>query len=59
MFLLDANVISDLRKLGDGRADVRVAAWVLDRDAGSFYISVLTLMELRIGILRIERRDAD
>ena len=58
MYLLDTNVISELRKLGDGRADARVAAWVLDRDAASFYISALTLMELEIGILRIERRDA-
>ena len=58
MYLLDTNVISELRKLGDGRADACVAAWVSARDAASFYISALTLMELEIGILRIERRDA-
>ena len=50
-------MISELRKLGDGRADARVAAWVSGQDAASFYISALTLMELEIGILRIERRD--
>lgn len=58
MFLLDTDVISELRKVGDGRADARVTAWVSGRDASSFYISALTLMELEIGILRIERRDA-
>ena len=58
MYLLDTNVVSELRKLGDGRADAGVAAWVSGRDAASFYISALTLMELEIGILRIERRDA-
>ncbi len=58
MFLLDTNVISELRKLGDGKTDARVTAWVSARDASSFYISALTLMELEIGILRIERRDA-
>ena len=58
MFLLDTNVVSELRKLGDGRADVRVTAWIAAEDAASFYISALTLMELEIGILRIERRDA-
>ena len=58
MFLLDTNVVSELRKLGDGRADARVAAWVAGQDASSFYVSALTLMELEIGILRIERRDA-
>ena len=51
-------MISELRKLGDSKADVRVAAWVSGRDAASFYISAVTLMELEIGILRIEWRDA-
>ena len=59
MFLLDANVVSELRKVGDGRADARVTAWIAGHDAQSFYISALTLMELEIGILRIERRDAE
>ncbi len=58
MFLLDTNVLSELRKLGDGRADARVTAWVSEREAISFYLSALTLMELEIGILRMERRDA-
>ena len=58
MFLLDTNVISELRKLGDGRANARVASWVSGQDAASFYISALTVMELEIGILRVERRDA-
>ena len=58
MYLLDTNVVSELRKLGDGKADARVEAWVSEREATSFYISALTLMELEIGILRIEQRDS-
>ncbi len=58
MFLLDTNVISELRKFGDGRADANVVAWTSGEDATTFYISALTLMELEIGILRVERRDA-
>ena len=58
MFVLDTNVVSELRKLGDGRADARVTAWIAGQDAASFYISAVTLMELEIGVLRIERRDA-
>jgi predicted nucleic acid-binding protein len=58
MFLLDTNVISELRKAGDGKADANVTAWLSGEDASSFYISAITLMELEIGILRIERRDA-
>ena len=57
MFLLDTNVVSELRKVGDGRADARVTTWISEQDAASFYISALTLMELEIGILRVERRD--
>ena len=48
-----------MRKVGNGRGDVNVVAWISDRVGISFYISVLTLMELEIGILRIERRDIE
>lgn len=58
MFLLDTNVISELRKAGDGKADANVTAWLSREDAANFYISAMTLMELEIGILRVERRDA-
>ena len=59
MYLLDTNVISELRKVGDGRADARVVAWISDWDAANVYVSALTLMELEIGILHMERRDAE
>ena len=55
MFVLDTNVLSAWR----GRqADPSVATWCLQQDSGDFHISVLTLMELEIGVLRMERRDA-
>ena len=59
MFLFDTNVVSELRNVGDGRADVNVVAWMPDQVGTSFYISVLTLMELEIGILCVERRDVE
>ena len=58
MFLLDTNVISELRKAGDGRADPNVTAWLSVQDAGTLFISAVTVMELDIGVRRIERRDA-
>ena len=57
MFILDTNVISELRKAGDGKADTRVIAWLSGVDATAFYLSAVTLMEIEVGILRIERRD--
>lgn len=59
MYLLDTNVISELRKVGDSKGDATVAAWIRSVNAGEMFISALTLMELEIGILRVERRDAD
>ncbi len=58
MFLLDTNVVSELRKAGDGKADANVTGWLSSVDAGTLYLSAMTLMELELGILRIERRDA-
>lgn len=57
MFLLDTNVISELRKASAGRADPNVVAWLSARDAAACYVSALTLMELDLGVLLIERRD--
>lgn len=58
MYLLDTNVISELRKAGDGKADANVVAWLSGMDAGTFYLSAVTLMEIELGILQIERRDS-
>jgi predicted nucleic acid-binding protein len=58
MFLLDTNVVSELRRAGDGKADANVVAWLSSVDARSLYLSAITLMELEVGILRMERRDA-
>lgn len=57
-FLLDTNVVSELRKAGDGRADPNVTAWLAQEDAARFFISAITLMELEIDVLRVERRDS-
>jgi toxin FitB len=58
MFLLDTNVISELRKVRSGKADPRVAAWSDSVDVVDLYLSVITVQELEIGVLLAERRDA-
>lgn len=58
MFLLDTNVVSELRKAGDGKADANVIGWLSNVDAATLYLSAITLMEIELGVLRIERRDA-
>ena len=56
MFLLDTDVLSELRKPVH-RADAAVRQWVGDQDADDFYLSVVTVMEVSIGIARLRRRD--
>lgn len=57
MFLLDTNVVSELRKIRLGKADDHVAHWADSIDAADLYLSVITLQELEIGVLLAERRD--
>lgn len=57
MYLLDTNVVSELRKVRAGKADARVAAWADSVDAVDLFLSTITLQELEIGVLLAERRD--
>jgi len=57
-YLLDTNVVLELRKIGDGKADANVIAWINREDAASFFLSAITILELERGILGVQRRDA-
>ena len=57
MFLLDTNVISELRKIRAGKAHPHVAAWADGVDAADLFLSVITVQELAMGVLLAERRD--
>lgn len=56
MFLLDTNVISELRR--PERADASVRSWAAKTPAGLYALSVVTVQELERGTLLMERRDA-
>jgi predicted nucleic acid-binding protein len=57
MYLLDTNVVSELRKARAGKADENVVAWAAEAPAARLFLSVITIQELEIGILLAERRD--
>lgn len=57
MFVLDTNVVSELRKAKDGRADRHVVAWAVSVAPPSLFLSAITIPELELGVLLIERRD--
>jgi toxin FitB len=55
MFLLDTNVISELRR--PNRAHPKVAAWSDGVRQAELFLSVVTILEIELGILMLERRD--
>jgi len=55
MFLLDTNVVSELRKAR--RADVAVRRWASHVPATSLFLSVVSVLEIEVGVLLAERRD--
>ena len=57
MFLLDTNVVSELRKVGSNRANIQVEKWARSTPGKQTFISVITVFELERGVLLIERRD--
>lgn len=57
MYLLDTNVLSELRKRSSGRIDPQVERWATKVDPSSLHVSVITVMELELGIAQLDRRD--
>jgi len=57
MYLLDTNVVSELRKSTSGKANLNVVQWASSEDTETLFISVITVLELEMGILSMERRD--
>ena len=56
MFLLDTNVISELRR--PDKADRNVVAWAGTVPAASFFLSAISILEIELGVLLIARKDA-
>lgn len=56
MYVLDTNVLSEFRKCH--RMHPKVAAWAASVPIEQTFLSAITLLEIEIGTLRMERRDA-
>mgnify|MGYP000937189439 CR=1 FL=1 len=57
MYLLDTNVVSELRKARLGRADAQVTAWGDSVDAAELFLSAISVQELELGVPRMQHRD--
>ena len=57
MYLLDTNVVSELRKLPAGRANAGVVTWAASVPSAEMFLSVISAHELELGVLLAERSD--
>src|SRR3954451_12986926 len=54
MFLLDTNVISELRRPAANR---NVASWAASIPLSNFFLSAISILEIEVGALRVARKD--
>ena len=57
MYLLDTNIISELRKLDSGKIHPQVQRWTYSINLMQTKISVVSITEIRTGILSLARKD--
>ena len=56
MYLLDTDVVSEIRKAGNANSGVRAFFATASRESFELYLSVITIGELRQGVERIRHR---
>lgn len=57
MYLLDTNIVSELRKAATRKAEPKVLVWANGVSTAVLFLSTVTVLELEIGVLLVERRD--
>lgn len=57
MYVLDTNVVAELRKAKARKADKNVTVWAESVAPSSLFLSTVTVLELELGVLLMERRD--
>jgi len=57
MFVLDTNVVSELRKAKAGKANKGLSDWATGVPVALMFLSVISLHELEHGVLLAERND--
>lgn len=57
MYLLDTNVVSELRKCSTGKGNASVGNWARTVAPNELYLSAITILEIEMGILLKQRKD--
>lgn len=58
MYLLDTNVVSEIRRASRGLADANVVAWASAVPTHLLHLSVVSVLELELGVLAKARTDS-
>lgn len=58
MYILDTNVISELRKAKSKNVNKNVIKWAKGVSPASFFLSIITILELETGIHSVAQRDS-
>lgn len=59
MYVLDTNVVSEMRKVRSGKANSGVDEWAAQTSSAEMFVSAITIHELEHGVLLLERSDPD
>jgi toxin FitB len=57
LYLLDTNVISEMRKVTAGRGEAAVRRWAASVDPSALFLSAITVLQIQTGILLMTRKD--
>ena len=57
MHLLDTNTVSEVRKVRAGKGNPHVATWIDSVPPQTLFLSVISVLEIEIGIRLLDRRD--
>jgi hypothetical protein len=57
VYLLDTNVVSEMKRISAGHGNAQVAHWLGQVEDSKLYLSAITVLELELGCLLMERRD--
>jgi predicted nucleic acid-binding protein len=57
VYLLDTNVVSEMKRISAGHGNARVAHWLGQVEDSALYLSAITVLELELGCLLMECRD--
>lgn len=57
MYLLDTNIISEIRKINQNKANIGVESWFLSRHSNDLFLNSIVLSELKEGELKARHKN--